>query len=118
MDIDGLGPERIAQLLDARLIDGVAGLYDLRREDLLTLERFAEKSADNLIRSIEKSKKQPLARLLFALGIRHVGEHVAEVIADSLGNFDAIAVATQETLASIHGVGDEVATKRARVLFK
>lgn len=111
MDIDGLGPERITQFLEHGLIGhgGIADIYRLDKERLVTLERFASKSADNLLAAIERSKSRPLPRFLFALGIRHVGEHVAQLLAEAFGSLEALRAATEEQLAAVHGVGDEVA---------
>lgn len=111
MDIDGLGPERIAQFMDAKLIGagGIADLYRLQKEQLVALERFAEKSADNLILAIERSKTRPLSRFIFALGIRHVGEHVAQLLAEALGSLEALRGASVEKLSEVHGIGEEVA---------
>jgi DNA ligase (NAD+) len=114
MDIDGLGPERIQQILKAGLLPrGLPSLYALRKEDLVALERFADKSAENLLAAIEASKRRPLARFLFALGIRHVGEHVAELIAERFASLDELRAAGAGTLAAIHGVGPEVAASVA-----
>ena len=109
MDIDGLGSERVNQLLEAGLVRGIDDLYRLNVESLLKLERFAEKSADKLIRAIEASKKPPLHRFLFALGIRHIGEHVASLIAQEIGDIQRIEKADVEQLSAIFGVGPEVA---------
>jgi len=109
MDIDGLGGERVNQLIDAKLLKELADIYRLTKEQLVALERFAEKSAEKLLAGIELSKTRPLKRLLFALGIRHVGEHVATLIADELHSLDAVIQSDTELLCTIHGVGTEVA---------
>ncbi|HDR91137.1 MAG TPA: NAD-dependent DNA ligase LigA, partial [candidate division Zixibacteria bacterium] len=109
MDIDGLGPKQIAQLLKEGLIEDVAGLYELRKEDIVELERFAEKSAENLIDSIQKSKTRPLDRFVNALGIRHVGETVAGQLAEEFQNLSAIASASIDELTEIDGIGPEIA---------
>ena len=97
MDIRGLGYERVRQLLDQGLIHDVADLYHLRREQLLELERFAEQSADQLLAGIAASKARPLSTLLFAVGIRHVGKTVAQILARRFGTLEAIMAADGET---------------------
>jgi DNA ligase (NAD+) len=109
MDIDGLGPKQIEQLLSANLIADVADLYRLETEQLIDLERFAEKSAQNLIAAIDNSRNRPLWRFLFALGIRHVGETVARFLADRFRSIDAIIEATEDDLTAIDGIGPEIA---------
>ena len=109
MDIRGLSYGRIALLLEAGRITDIPSLYNLTREDLLGLEGFAEKSSDALIAAIEESKKQPLSRLLFGLGIDDVGEKVARDLAKHFGTMDAIAVASEEDIAAVHGIGDVIA---------
>ena len=109
MDIDGLGPKQIEQLLSANLIADVADLYRLETEQLIDLERFAEKSAQNLIAAIDNSQNRPLWRFLFALGIRHVGETVARFLADRFRSIDAIIEATENDLTAIDGIGPEIA---------
>ncbi len=109
MDIRGIGESQSAVLLKEGLVKNVADLYYLKREDLLKLERMAEKSADNIIKEIDKSKKRPLARLIFALGIRHVGAEMAGVLAQKFNDLDALAKATREKLMSIDTVGPKIA---------
>lgn len=109
MDIDGLGPKQIAQLLRENLIADVADLYRLRKEDVANLERFAEKSAENLVEAINASKNRLLARFINALGIRHVGETVAKLLSAEFGSLDNLAKATAEDLTRIEGVGPEIA---------
>jgi DNA ligase (NAD+) len=109
MDIEGLGIKIVNQLVDEGLISDVAGIYDLTEEKLLGLERFAEKSAANLVHSIARSKERDYPRLLFALGIRHVGEHLARVLAKAFPNIDALATASREVLESVHEIGPQVA---------
>jgi DNA ligase (NAD+) len=109
MDIRGLSYARLEQFLEASLIADAADLYDLTVEQLLTLERFAEKSAENLIAAIAASKAQPLSRLLFALGIRHVGAIAAQLLARQFGTLDALAAASAEEMASVRGIGDTIA---------
>ena len=109
MDIDGLGPAVIGQLVDRNLATDPPDLYHLDKDTLAGLERMAEKSAANLVAAVARSKSQPLRRLLFALGIRHVGAHVAEVIAKQLADMDAVMNASPEQLESIPEVGPTVA---------
>lgn len=109
MDIEGLGPAQIKQLLERGFVQDQADLYALTREQLLSLERMGEKSAANLLRSIEASKGRPLARLLFAFGIRHVGETVARLLAERCRTIDRIAGATLEDLSRIQGIGPQIA---------
>ncbi|APG26300.1 NAD-dependent DNA ligase LigA [Syntrophotalea acetylenica] len=109
MDIDGLGERTIEQLLRLELIDSVADLYRLTREDLLRCERLADKSADKLLKAIIASKSRPLGRFLFALGIRHVGEHLASLLARHFGSLEEVCRATREELLAIHEIGPQVA---------
>jgi DNA ligase (NAD+) len=109
MDIEGLGDKIVSQLLDAGLIRDPADLYAITKEQLLELERFADKSAENLIAAIARSKHPPLERLLFALGIRHVGEYVAKILARKFGNVGKIETASQEELTAIDGIGPTIA---------
>ncbi|MEQ8324875.1 MAG: NAD-dependent DNA ligase LigA [Vicingaceae bacterium] len=109
MDIDGLGEETIEQLYDEGLIANMADIYDLTMEQLLPLERMAQKSAENLLAGVEASKAIPFERVLFALGIRFVGETVAKKLARSFKNIDAIAKADVESLVAIDEIGDRIA---------
>jgi DNA ligase (NAD+) len=112
MDIRGLGYERVRALLDAGLIEDVADLYDRRRLNLmklLTLEGFAEKSAQQLLDAIDASKDRPLSTVLFALGLRHVGAAVGRLLARHFGTLDALAAAGVEEISSVHGVGPAIA---------
>jgi len=109
MDIEGLGSERIVQLIEAGLIRNFSDIYRLDPERLLKLERFAEKSVQKLLDAIESSKKQTLARFIFALGIRHVGEHVATLLARHFISFEKLQDASFEELQNIPGVGPEIA---------
>lgn len=109
MDIEGLGEQWVAVLLDQGLIGDPADLYYLRQEELLGLERMGEKSADKLLRNIEASKDRGLSRLLFALGIRHVGSEVAELLAAHFGSLDALAQASEEEIQRVEGVGPKIA---------
>ena len=109
LNIDGLGEETVAMLFDNNLIRDAADLYSLTREQLLALDRFADKSADNAIKSIEKSKSVPFPRVLFGIGIRYVGETTAKKLAQHFGNIDAIASATAEQLVEVKDIGDRIA---------
>jgi DNA ligase (NAD+) len=110
MDIEGLGEKLVNQFVEAGLVGNVADLYSLTREKLLELERMADKSASNLLEAIEKSKNAGLARLVFALGIRHVGEHAAGILADVYGSIEGIGKASVEELEEIDGIGPEIAS--------
>jgi len=110
MDIDGLGPKQIAQLLKEELIEDVAGLYALKKDDIEQLDRFGEKSAENLIEAIRESKTRPLDRFINALGIRHVGETVAGQLAEEFQSLEAIADVGIEDLTRIDGIGQEIAS--------
>jgi DNA ligase (NAD+) len=109
MDIEGLGDKIVSQLLDAGLIRDPADLYAITREQLISLERFADKSAENLVAAIARSKHPPLERLLFALGIRHVGEYVAKILSRKFGSTGKIEAASQEELTAIDGIGPTIA---------
>ncbi len=109
MDIEGLGGETVTLLVNAGLIENYADLYTLKKEDILPLERMAEKSADNLIAGIEKSKEIPFERVLFALGIRYVGETVAKKLAKHFKNIDALASASEEELVNVDEIGERIA---------
>lgn len=105
MDIEGLGPASVDALLENELIRSVADLYQLQGQDLAALDKMGEKSADNLLTALENSKKQPLARLLFAFGIRHVGQKAARVLAQKYGTLDAICAASIEDLTETPDIG-------------
>lgn len=109
MNIDGCGPSVINALLDAGLVRDAADLYSLRKEDLLKLERMGEKSADNLLTALTESKKNELDKLLFALGIRHVGAKVARILATEFGSMEKLQQAQPEELAQICDIGDKIA---------
>ena len=108
MDIRGLGYERVRALLDAKLITNVADLYKLTSMQLLTLEGFAEKSAQQLIEGIADSKSQPLSALLFGLGIRHVGQQGAKLLARHFGTMEALAKASAEEVGEVRGIGPAI----------
>lgn len=109
MDIDGLGPAIVKTLLDNGLISSVADLYELKKEQLLELDRFAEKSAENLISAIEASKGNSLDRLIFGLGIRNIGQKAAKLLCERFPSIDLIISAKKEEIASIEGFGDVMA---------
>lgn len=109
MNIDGLGDKLVDQLVEKGLVKDAADLYKLRLEDLAGLERMAEKSAQNLLDEIAASKKNSLARLIYALGIRFVGERTAQLLADHFGSMDELAKATEEQLKDVTEVGPKVA---------
>jgi len=109
MDIDHLGGSTIDKLIEKNLIDNIADLYFLRKEDILTLEGFKDKSAQNLIDSINNSKKQDLSRLIYGLGIRHVGKYAAQILASKYNSIDKLAKASLEDLMEIDGLGDKTA---------
>lgn len=109
MDIEGFGDVVVEQVVDKKLVADFAGIYALRKEDLLTLELFKDKKAENLLAQIAKSKEQPLSRLLYALGIRHVGEKTARVLAQRFPELDAVAGATEEELTAVKEIGPVVA---------
>lgn len=109
MNIDGCGPSVINALLDAGLVRDAADLYSLRKDDLLKLERMGEKSADNLLAALVESKKNELDKLLFALGIRHVGAKVARILATEFGSMEKLQQAQPEELAQIRDIGDKIA---------
>lgn len=111
MDIRGIGEANSALFLNAGLVKDVADLYELKnkKEELLKLERMAEKSVSNILNAIEKSKDRPLSRLIFALGIRHVGDETAEILAKHFGSIDKLAKASKEELTSIPTIGPKIA---------
>lgn len=109
MDIEGLGSETVALLYHANLVKDYADLYQLKKEQILPLERMADKSADNLIKGIEESKKVPFDKVLYALGIRFVGETVAKKLAQHYKNIDALATATMLDLMLVDEIGERIA---------
>ena len=109
MDIEGLGESVVEQVVRNGLVKDFADIYSLRKGDLLQLELFADKRAQNLLDAIEKSKQRPLSRLLFALGIRHVGEKAAETLAEEFGSLDKLMEANEEDLQRIPEVGPALA---------
>ena len=116
MDIRGLGERTTLQLLQAGLVHDVADLYALRVEQLLPLEGFQQKSAENLVRGIEESKTRGLARLLYGLGVRHVGENAAQLLARAFGSMERLLAAEAAELAAVHGIGETTAEALAHYL--
>src|ERR1700722_2129250 len=109
MNIDGMGDALVTQLTEHGLVKDVADIYKLTKQDLLSLERMGEKSAQNILRAIETSKKLPLERVIYGLGIRFVGERTAQFLAEELGSMDAIMNAGQEQLQQVNEVGPRIA---------
>ncbi len=109
MDIEGLGDKLIEQLVDGGLVQNVAGLYRLQRDTLVSLPRMGEKSADNLLAALEKSKATTLPRFIFALGIREVGEATARGLAQHFGSWEALSAASEDALLAVGDVGPVVA---------
>jgi len=109
MDIEGLGDSLVAQLVEKELVRDYADLYHLELDDVVALERMAEKSARNLLEQLEKSRARELRRLLFGLGIRHVGDRVAQLLARHFRSLDALAAAPVEEMEAVHEIGPIVA---------
>ena len=109
MDVRGLGPRTLEKLLELNLIDDASGLYQITGKNVAQLPNFKEKSIENLLDSLEQSKSQPFERVLFALGIRHVGERIAGLLVDHFGDIDVLTKASEEDIASIEGIGPEIA---------
>jgi DNA ligase (NAD+) len=109
MNIDGMGESLVNQLIERGLVKNVADIYDLSKKDLLKLERFADKSAQNILDEIEKSKKLPLERVIYGLGIRMVGERTAQFLAEHFGSMDDLMNASQEELEAVNEVGPKIA---------
>jgi DNA ligase (NAD+) len=109
MDIEGLGEKLVDQLVETGLVRKLSDIYRLKKEDLVNLERMGEKSAQNLLEEIERSKNAGLARLIFALGIRYVGERLAEILAEHFPSLEALSNATYEELIKIPEIGPRIA---------
>ncbi len=116
MDIEGLGPAVLEALIGAGLVEGVCDLFRLSREDVAALERMGDKSADNLLEAIARSKENDLYRVIYALGIRHIGQKAAKLLADRFGTMEAVMDATEEELCSIDGFG-EIMARSVRRFF-
>ena len=109
MNIDGMGEALVTQLIDRGLVKNVADIYDLTKKDLLSLERFADKSAQNILSEIERSKQLPLERVIYGLGIRFVGERTAQFLAEHFGSMESLASASVEELQNVNEVGPRIA---------
>jgi len=109
MNIEGMGDALVAQLTERGLVNNVADIYKLSKDDLLSLERMGDKSAQNILDEIEASKKLPLERVIFGLGIRFVGERTAQFLAEHFGSMDALMTAKQEELEEVNEVGPRIA---------
>lgn len=109
MDVEGMGPALVEQLVDRELIKDPADIYFLSKDDLISLERMGEKSAHNILGALDRSKQRGLAPLLFALGIRHVGIRAAEILAERFGSLTALAQADEDELTSIPEIGPKIA---------
>lgn len=109
MDVEGMGPKILSALVDEGRVSEPADLYRLDRETLASMERLGEKSADNLLRAIGNSRRPSLSRFLYALGIRHVGEHLADVLARRFGTLELLRQAEMDELSAVHEIGPEVA---------
>jgi DNA ligase (NAD+) len=109
MNIDGMGDALVNQLTERGMVKNVADIYGLTRKDLLSLERFADKSAQNILNEIENSKKRPLERMIYGLGIRFVGERTAQFLAEHFGSMDALMKAKEEELLEVDEVGPRIA---------
>ncbi len=108
MNIEGMGDSLVNQLVETGLVKNVADLYDLTEEKLLTLERMGKKSAENILGEIERSKKLPLERVIYGLGIRFVGERTAQFLAEAFGSMDALMKASEEELQEVNEIGPRV----------
>ena len=109
MNIEGVGTKQIELFVNNGLVRDVGDLYSLKKEQLVNLERMADKSAENVIAAIEQSKRQSLERFVYALGVRHVGEHTANVLAENFDTLERLQSASEEELMAVHEVGPEVA---------
>ncbi len=118
MNIEGLGEALVDQLLSSGLVHNIADLYSLNEDELLQLERMGKKSAENVLREIEASKKLGLERVIFGLGIRMVGERTAEFLAEHFGSMDALMQASAEELEEVNEVGPRIASKYPRVFCR
>lgn len=109
MNIEGLGEKILIQLLEKGMIEDEADIYSLRYEDLIKLDKIEDRSANNLLSAIERSKKTTLAKFIYALGIRHVGEHVAQILSSHFENIQSLQNAGREELEMIEGIGPQIA---------
>ncbi len=109
LDIEGLGSETVDLLYENQIVRKVSDLYSLKKNDLIKLERLAEKSVNNLLNNIEKSKTKPFSKVLFGLGIRHIGETVAKKISNKIGSFEKLSLLTEDEILKIDDVGIKIA---------
>src|SRR5579859_7061933 len=109
MNIEGMGESLVNQLCDRRLVRDVADIYQLDKPKLLSLERMGDKSAQNVLDEIEASKKLPLERVIYGLGIRFVGERTAQFLSEHFGSMDALMNASEEELQQVNEVGPRIA---------
>ena len=109
MDIEGMGDALVNQLTERGMVRNVSDIYRINKDDLLSLERMGDKSAQNILDEIEKSKDLPLERLIFGLGIRFVGERTAQFLAEHFGSMDALSKASDEQLLEVEEVGPRIA---------
>jgi DNA ligase (NAD+) len=109
LDIDGMGPKVIEQLVERQWVTSIADLYHLTVEQLVNLERLGQKSAEKLVAAIQRSKTQPWHRVLYGLGIRHVGAVNAQILAQQFPNVEALQAAEVTTIAAVYGIGPEIA---------
>ncbi len=116
MDVDGVGEKLVAALIENELVRDPADFYSLTKDQLAAMERFADKSAENVVASIETSKSRPLSRLLHALGIRYVGDRTAEILADRFGTMERLLEATEEELIDTEGIGPKIGRSVAEAL--
>jgi DNA ligase (NAD+) len=114
LDINGMGEKLVEQLVDRAVVTSVAGLYDLTVDRLLTLERFGKKSAEKLVEAIDRSKNQPWARVLYGLGIRHIGSVNAQTLTEAFPTVELLAAASPAQIESVYGIGAEIAQAIAR----
>ena len=114
LDVEGLGPKLVEQMVEKGLVRDPADLFRFTRENLLDLERMADKSVDNLLAALEAAKRRPLPRVITALGIRSVGEHLAQALAREFGSLERLAQADQERLLAMEGLGPQVAESLVR----
>ena len=109
MDIDGLGETIVKNMVSQNIIKSAHDIYNLKLEDISSMERMGDKSAENLINSIEKSKSRGLDKFIFALGIRHVGQKASKLIAKTFKSIDKLMIASEEDISQIDGIGDIIA---------
>jgi DNA ligase (NAD+) len=109
MDIGGLGEKTVKEMVQKKMVKDISQLYDLTKEDLLQLEGFAEKSARQLYEAIQNAKNPDLTRFIYALGIRHVGEHIAGVLAENFKDIESLMKASSKDLQNISEIGPEIA---------